>query len=311
MKHTASKVREQEETYRQIFNSISDSIFIFDLQSRKIVDLNQSACKLWGFNLDEIALLNIGNFSSGNPPYTRTAAIELIRKAAEEGPQFFEWQAKRKSGELFWVEIELKKIKIGRHEHVLGIACDISERRRLREELNKAHENLEKQIEKRNRELQQKTKEQKETLQKLYYKTEELQKSNVALKVLLKQSSTSKLELEEKVGLNIKDLIIPYLDELNIQLTDKKAAVYVEVLRKNIDKITSSFTQKLSSKLIGLTSRELQVADLVKQGKTNKEIAELLHLSPGTVELYRSNIRKKLNITNKKINLRSYLLTHE
>lgn len=69
------------------------------------------------------------------------------------------------------------------------------------------------------------------------------------------------------------------------------------------------FSRELTSKLVELTPRELQVAELIKQGCSNKDIAMLLHIAPGTVDVYRNNIRKKLGLKKKKINLRAYLLT--
>ena len=71
--------------------------------------------------------------------------------------------------------------------------------------------------------------------------------------------------------------------------------------------IISPFSQRLSSKLLNLTPKELQVAGLIKEGRTSKEIAELLDVAPSTVALYRNRIRKKLTVTGKKVNLRTYL----
>lgn len=73
------------------------------------------------------------------------------------------------------------------------------------------------------------------------------------------------------------------------------------------DDLTSPFAHKLSSTYYNLTFREVEVANLVKEGKTNKEIAELLNISPRTVKFHRDNLRKKLGIRNTKTNLRSHL----
>jgi DNA-binding NarL/FixJ family response regulator len=140
-------------------------------------------------------------------------------------------------------------------------------------------------------------------------KTQELEEVNAAMKVLLRQSSESKKEMEEKVLANLKDLVIPHLDELEIQLAGKRSKVLVNVIKSNLEQITSSFSQSLSLGFPRLTPREIQIADLVRSGRTNKEIAELLSISRRTVESYRDKLRFKLKIKNKKTNLRSYLLS--
>jgi PAS domain S-box-containing protein len=138
---------------------------------------------------------------------------------------------------------------------------------------------------------------------------EELENTNTALRVLLKQVNENKTEMESKVLDNFTRLVNPYLDLLEENLANTQQHEYVKVIQENIKKITSSFSLNLSSSYLGLSPREIQVADLVRQGRANKEAARILNISINAVEFHRNNLRKKLGLQNKKVNLRTYLLS--
>ncbi len=138
-------------------------------------------------------------------------------------------------------------------------------------------------------------------------KSRNLEEMNTALKVLLKQRESDQSEMEDRVLANIKHLVIPYLGKLKSGRLGDKDRAFVDVLESNLMSIISPFSQRLSSRFLNLTPKELQVATLVKEGRTSKEIAGLLDVSPGTIALYRNRIRKKLTVNGKKVNLQTYL----
>jgi DNA-binding CsgD family transcriptional regulator len=124
---------------------------------------------------------------------------------------------------------------------------------------------------------------------------------------LLRQRDEDKAELEEKVLANVKNLMLPYLEKLKNTSLDSNQRVYVSILESNLNEIILPFSRKLSSNYLGLTPTEIRVANLIKDERTTKEIAEIMNLSGKTVETHRTRIRKKLGIKHKKVNLRSYL----
>ena len=202
------------------------------------------------------------------------------------------------------------------HGIAMVLARDITEQKKAEIELQSAQANLEIRVKKRTRELStansllnQEIAKRKKAAEELQRRTIELEEANTALKVLLKQSGQAKQEVEEKVLANIKSLVIPFLDELAIKINGRAEEVYLNIIKDNLEKITSSFTQHISNRFRDLTPREIQIANLIRQGRTNKEMAQLLNLSVRTVEFYRDNLRRKLEIKNKKSNLRSLLLT--
>jgi PAS domain S-box-containing protein len=140
----------------------------------------------------------------------------------------------------------------------------------------------------------------------LKIKSHELEELNTALKVLLNQRERDKTELEEKLLLTVEELVLPYVDELKKKRIDNKDMAYVNILETNLRNILSPFTHKLSSKYLKLTHREVRIADLIKAGKSSKEIADLLNVTPSSINIYRYRIRNKLGMNNKD-NLRMYL----
>ena len=138
--------------------------------------------------------------------------------------------------------------------------------------------------------------------------SKDLKETKSALRVLLKQREEDKKEFENNVVSNMKQLVFPHLEGLKKTVLNEEQTTLVDnILESNLNKIISPFASKLSSEFISLSPKEIQIADLVKEGKTNKEIAGLLCLSKNTILFHRYNLRAKLGLRNKKINLRSYL----
>ncbi|MBI9091184.1 MAG: PAS domain S-box protein [Desulfobacterium sp.] len=143
----------------------------------------------------------------------------------------------------------------------------------------------------------------------LQQKSLHLEESNTALRVLLKQREHDRKELSDNVVSNVKELVLPYLDKIVAQPLTEKQSAYLGAARTTLNEIVSPFARNLASKLHNLTPMEMRVAGLVRQGKTTKEIAEILNLSKGTIDFHRDNIRTKTGIKNQKINLRTHLLS--
>lgn len=142
---------------------------------------------------------------------------------------------------------------------------------------------------------------------RLEHKARELTEVNTALSLLLHQSAKAGAEHERRIHDNLQRLVLPYLEKIEERCKDQELALYLRVAAANLEKITSTFSLTLSARLDGLTPRELEVAELIKQGRATKQIATILDLSSRTVEFYRDKLRVKLGIKSKKTNLRSYL----
>ena len=143
--------------------------------------------------------------------------------------------------------------------------------------------------------------------QELQLKSQSLEEANTALKVLLKHREEDKATLEEQVLANVKKLVLPYLEKLKGPRLDSSQRVHIEIIEAHLNDIVSPFLRNLSSAYLSLTPREIEVATLVKEGKTTKEITRLLNISTTAVDFHRKNLRSKFGIKSKKTNLRSFL----
>lgn len=128
--------RENAQNYMEIFNSTNEAIFIHDSVTGEIVDVNSVMVQMYGYeSKDEVLLKKLDDFSSevkgGNP----SLAQIYLNKSVSEGAQVFEWQAKRKNGELFFVEVSLKYTIISGKSRILAVVRDISERKEAEKEL--------------------------------------------------------------------------------------------------------------------------------------------------------------------------------
>jgi PAS domain S-box-containing protein len=176
----------------------------------------------------------------------------------------------------------------------VSVFDNVTVRKEAESALKHANEELEKRVEDRTSELK--------------IKSANLEEVNTALRVLLDRREEDRRELEEAIAGNLKGLILPYIEKLQRTRLSADQSTYLTILKTHLQEIESRFLRKLALQHIGLTPTEMQVAVLIREGKETKDIAEILQASVKGVEFHRSNLRRKLNIKNKKENLRSHLI---
>lgn len=149
----------------------------------------------------------------------------------------------------------------------------------------------------------------KQSEKELQIKSQTLEEANIALKVLLKHREEDRSVMEENILSNVRKLVFPSIEKLkNLKLNDLQAE-HVSIIENHLQEIISPFLHNLTIKHFDLTPREIEIATLIKEGKTTKEITEYLNISATAVDFHRKNIRSKLGIKNEKTNLRSLLLS--
>lgn len=199
-----------------------------------------------------------------------------------------------------------------------GVLLDVTHQHMQDEELKRYRLKLEELVRERTEELTREIEARKRTEAELRNREVELEnrrvdleEMNAALRVLLRQRDEDKGTLETNVLSNIRTFVLPHIDRLEgTNLTEKQRSS-LDMIRSHLTEITSSFVQKVASVNLGLTPAEIQVASLIREGKTSKEIARLLNISLNTVQTYRFHIRSKTGLKNKRANLRAYLKSLE
>jgi PAS domain S-box-containing protein len=400
-------LKEAEERYRALFEQAADHILVFDPETFKPVAFNQRVCDDLGYMPEEILGMTIADLDIKD---SAEVIAQRIKKIIEDGPQTIETLVRTKSGDIHNHWVNIKAINTGGRTLIQTIARNITDRKKMEEELrlsqmrlNEAQDlaqmgswerdlksgkiypsdglyrifgyepgevtltkkflnNL---VHPEHRELfkeflqstysgsgpdnyefcfyrkdgaqryaycqtriikdpsgqpirvfgtlkditefkltESALKEKEKILQE---QAESLKEVNTALKVLLDHRETEKVGLEENILGNVKKLVFPYLTRLKHgQLTEEQKTL-LNIVETNLAQITSQFTAKLSSTTIGLTPRELEIAALVRDGMSCKEIAAVMSVSENAVKFHRFNLRHKLGLNRKSINLRSFL----
>jgi len=297
LKQAEEKLKESERFLSDVINFLPDATFVIDGDG-KVIAWNRAIEEMTGVAAAE--MIGKGNYEHAIPFYGERRPI-LIDLALKPDRRYEGTYVSTERGETVLIGEAYMPALRGGDVYLHGTASvlrdsagniigaiesirDITERRRMEEALRKREEELE-------------------------HKSENLEEMNTALRVLLKHREEDKSELEERLLSNVKKLVVPYVEKLRkSRLTDEQAS-YVEIVDDHLQDILSPFLRNLGTRYLNLTPKEIQVASLIREGKTSKDIAEILGVSARAVDFHRDNIRIKLGIKNKKANLRSYLLS--
>lgn len=148
-----SALRKSEDRYRTIVDSISDALFIFQIETGEMVDMNQRACELYGYSRDELLKIPASKLDDAGREYTQESLASLFRQRALTGPHTFEWKTKTKSGHTFWAEASVRIARIGNQDQFLVTVRDISDRKKAEDALREYSERLEEMVSVRTAEL--------------------------------------------------------------------------------------------------------------------------------------------------------------
>ena len=300
------KLKESEEKYRVLVEHSQQGIAIAQGSPPRVVFINPAMAKILGYQANEITSFSAEETQALVHVEDREMFFGRFKDRLEgkDLPSPIEVRGIKKDGSTVWLDVSAALISYGGMPAVQGTFIDITDRKQAEEALREAHDELETRVQARTTELER-------ISQELEIKRSNLEEMNTALRVLLKKRDEDRTEIEEKIITNIRQLIEPYIEKLTSTNLDEKQKAFVGIIQSNLADITSPFLSNLAPPYLNLTPTEIQIADLIKQGRDTKEIAALMHLSWRTIKTHRRNIRSKLNLQNRKTNLRSYLMSFQ
>lgn len=271
-KETEDELRAAEKESQRIINLVPGIIVTADANTRCFKKCNSAMTKILGFSNKEFLSRPFMEFLH---PDDRQKTIDEIEKQFKgSSVAKFENRYICKDGSYKW--LRWQATAADEQGTVYAIATDITE-----------HKKAEYLILKQKKELESK---------------------NIALKEIVDMVTVEKEEINEKMIATLEKLIMPELHKLKSRVSRSNKKL-IELIEKNLQDLSSSFGKRISSMEAGLSAREVEICDMIKNGLKNKKTAKILQISVRTVETTRKNIRRKLNLKNKNINLQTYLRT--
>ncbi|MBN1364015.1 MAG: PAS domain S-box protein [Syntrophaceae bacterium] len=264
------ELRESEAKLRKIFEGSNDGIFLFDMENMKYIIYNQAFLNMLGYTGDELKALTVQDIHPREELPLAFKQIQLLKEGKEAAGHHTVF--KKKDGSFCFADISTSIIEVSGKNYILAINKDITEQMKMEEELRKDKMSLE--------------------------------QKNIALTELLEHIERTKNQIKEDIAINIEGSIIPVLEKLQLKNVSPE---YLAVLRRHLNELTSPFGRAIAQRSTKLSSKEIEICNLIKGGLNTKEISGLLNVSSLTVAKHRRNIRTKLNISGKDKSLTAYL----
>ena len=272
-----NKIRESLMLTQTAINRALDSIY-WVLPDGRFGYVNEQACRELGYTCDELIKLTVQDI---DPNFPSNKLAHLWNELRSKKKMLIETKHKTKSGVLIPVEISLNYINYNDQEYSFAFARNITNRKKADEDLRMAND-------------------------KLRSEQQALFEKNVALKQVLNFMEKEKTDYKSEISLNIEQALIPFVEKLH-KNDGKLSSKDIEFLEDAIKTIAGHEIEDFNANYTKLTAREMDICELIKEGKSSQEIADTLNLSVQTIQKHRNSIRDKLQLKNKDINLPAYL----
>jgi PAS domain S-box-containing protein len=279
-KHIHAELTQSENQFRSLVETLNEGIGIVDAEGG-LTYVNAKFSEMLGCTRSEMLGKKISDFTDARNRRLIRKQLAMRQRGIERP---YEIQFNTKDGGTITTIVSPRAMLDvnGRFQGSFAVITDIS-----------AMKTAEKVLRRREHQLREKT-----------LRMEEM---NTALEVLLRKREQDKALIQKRILSNVRRLVLPYLDSLAETRLNERQRSLVGIMKSNIGEVMSPFIERLSADPIDLTQTELEVASLVRLGKSTQQIAAALNISYKTAETHRWRIRKKLGLTHKKANLATAL----
>ena len=274
-------LRESEERYRLLIDS-SDYAITLLAKDGTILLINKTGARNLSRKPDDIIGKSIREFLPDSFEEIQKRNQKILKSG--KGQEFEDLLELPAGKRWFWSNLQVVKDASGHEVGIQIISHDITVR--------KQNEEL----------LKQKTEELREERKALTEK-------NIALKEILAHIEKERQDYKQNICRDVEQVTTSVLKRLKPKV-GPAGAKDIETLETELNIMLARDIDIFKDRYDRLTSRESEICDMIKEGRSSKQISEELNLSILTIQKHREQIRKKLGITNKGINLATYLRSH-
>jgi PAS domain S-box-containing protein len=267
-------LRESDRRYCGIFEGLPIGVCWLS-EDGAVLEANRTMRQFTGYSEAELSRMQLREFLHSAEDYER-----LWQRVGGQGVAHqVEGKLVRKDGTCLDARLSSSRLRVGGREVVLFSAIDITPRRKVEAQLQRVE-------------------------QTLGQKEQALTQKSIALSEVVEQIEIEKKRLKEDIAVNIRELVYPVLEKLRLTEAPRE---YLDLLEHHLREIGGAFGIKIAKMAPSLSPREVEITGMIQGGLTSKQIACVLNICQETVEKHRRNIRKKVGISGKRINLVSFL----
>lgn len=261
-----------EKILSAIFVSVGEGILLVD-QDFEVVKANQRACEIYGLLDQNLIGADIRALTDESGARTLTRLFDELIEGQRMGAEIASLYV---DGKTFPSTVTVTRSDLDGKKYWPIIVRDDTDRKIMENQLRQEKQQIE--------------------------------EMNLTLKTVLKSIEQDRKDFENRLASKIRTSLLPGVNKIEKAADEKVRKSYLALLEQQLLSLTAGFEKELHAGLLKLTRTEIEVCRLVQAGCSSKDICDAMKLSFETVQTHRKNIRKKLDLNGKKLNLHTFLI---